>query len=181
MKNLFRSGLMLVLIVSQTILAQAGNWSRWRGPDGAGHTEGSGIPTAWTGDDYLWTVELPGIGHSSPVVWGDQVVVSSALQEDGTKIIQSLRGGDGRLLWEKRISVDPAILGNSTSHDKASPAVDSERVYLNWSSKDGYHVAALDLQSGERAVGTLLVHRIGTTCPVRRWRLPSGNPLMRRS
>jgi outer membrane protein assembly factor BamB len=56
---------------------------------------------------------------------------------------------DGSLLWEKRFRVEPYGLGRSTSHDKASPVVDEERVYLTWVSANQYHVAALDRRSGE--------------------------------
>jgi outer membrane protein assembly factor BamB len=129
--------------------ASGENWSRFRGPDGAGQSENSTIPSAWTEDDYLWRVELPGIGHSSPVVWENQVIVSSALQTGSKKITQSLRATDGSLLWETRLQAGPYTLGRSTSFDTASPTVDEERVYLTWVSEDRFHVASLDRHTGE--------------------------------
>ncbi|HUV14784.1 MAG TPA: PQQ-binding-like beta-propeller repeat protein, partial [Acidobacteriota bacterium] len=125
------------------------NWSRFRGLDGAGQSKETAIPSVWTKDDYLWRVELTGIGHSSPLVWQDQVIVSSALEADGTKIIQSRKTIDGSVLWETRIPLVRYDLGRSTSHDTASPAVDEKRVYLTWVSADKYHVAALDRHSGD--------------------------------
>jgi outer membrane protein assembly factor BamB len=138
-------GLLLLSLVS----VSGENWSRFRGPDGAGQSKDTAIPSTWTENDYLWRVKLAGIGHSSPLIWADQVIVSSALPADGTKIIQSLRATDGSVLWETRIPLVRYDLGRSTSHDTASPAVDDERVYLTWVSADQYNVAALKRHTGE--------------------------------
>jgi len=45
-------------------------------------SEAESIPTEWSKSDYLWRIPLPGIGHSSPVVLGDRIYVSSATQAD---------------------------------------------------------------------------------------------------
>jgi outer membrane protein assembly factor BamB len=162
-------GLLCLSFVS--VFVSGENWSRFRGPDGAGQGKDTAIPLVWTEDDYLWRVELPGIGHSSPVVWEGQVIVSSALEADGTKVIRSLRATDGSLLWETRFQVDPYGLGRSTSHDKASPTVDEERVYLTWASTDQYHVAALDRRSGDevwrRTLGPFKAEHGAGASPIR--------------
>jgi len=142
-------GLALWVLCLSVITVSAGNWARFRGPDGAGQSDDQGIPSVWTKDDCVWRVDLPGVGHSSPVVWDDRVFVTSALEADGTKIIQSLSTRDGSLIWEKRFPTTPSDLGRSTSHDKSTPAVDAERIYLVWASTDGYQVEALDQRSGE--------------------------------
>lgn len=125
-----------------------GNWPRFRGPDGAGQGEDISVPAVWTESDYVWRVELPGIGQSSPVVWDDQVFVSSSLQEDATRILRSLRVSDGALLWERRFRSIPFDLGRSFSYDTASPTVDEQRVYFTWCSPEGYLVSALDRRTG---------------------------------
>lgn len=60
--------LILGLNFSSQALADE-NWTRFRGPNGAGVAAES-FPAAWTAEDYLWKVTLPGKGHSSPVGWG---------------------------------------------------------------------------------------------------------------
>jgi outer membrane protein assembly factor BamB len=56
----------------------AANWPQWRGPSGLGVSSESGLPTAWSGGDNIaWSAALAGLGSSSPIVWGDQVVVTS--------------------------------------------------------------------------------------------------------
>ena len=65
-----------LLLVCSTAGAQ--EWTRFRGLNGAGQSDATTIPAAWTEDDYNWKVELPGIGHSSPVLWGKKIFLTSA-------------------------------------------------------------------------------------------------------
>ena len=124
-------------------------WTRFRGPDGAGQSDATTIPAVWTNQDYKWRVEVPGKGHSSPVVSGKQVFVTSAIQKDATKIVRALRSSDGSLLWEVRFPSSLSDLGRSSSYDTASPTVDAERIYAAWASPQGYIVVALDRHSGQ--------------------------------
>ncbi|MBX3440228.1 MAG: PQQ-binding-like beta-propeller repeat protein, partial [Planctomycetaceae bacterium] len=61
--------------------ASGDEWTRFRGPDGTGISDLQGVPLEWTESDYEWVVELPGKGHSSPVIWGDSLFVASG--DDG--------------------------------------------------------------------------------------------------
>jgi outer membrane protein assembly factor BamB len=56
----------------------AANWPQWRGPSGLGVSSESGLPTTWNAKDNIaWTATLVGLGSSSPIVWGEQVFVTS--------------------------------------------------------------------------------------------------------
>ena len=59
-----------------TAAADGQEWTRFRGPNGTGQSDARGIPSTWTEQDYNWHVELPGIGHSSPVLWGDRIFLT---------------------------------------------------------------------------------------------------------
>ena len=67
----------LLLFVSSA-LVQAENWAQFRGPGGRGISGDKGIPVKWTAKDYRWKVKLAGVGHSSPVVWDNTVLITSA-------------------------------------------------------------------------------------------------------
>jgi len=123
-------------------------WTRFRGPDGSGISEASGIPVRWTAQDYMWRVKLPGIGYSSPVIWGDRIFVTSALEEDGTRIIRCLRTSDGGLIWKRSFRSMTFDLGNATAYDAASPTVDQDHVYMSWGTPEHYVVLALDQRKG---------------------------------
>ena len=53
-------------------------WTRFRGPNGNGIGAAKGIRTPTSEADFAWKVALPGIGHSSPVLWQDRIFVTSA-------------------------------------------------------------------------------------------------------
>ena len=67
----------LFIIISSSII-YAQNISRFRGDNGQGIYNASGVPTTWMEQDFDWKVALPGKGHSSPVIWGDKIFVTSA-------------------------------------------------------------------------------------------------------
>ena len=83
------------------LFVAGGEWSRFRGPNGTGQSDATNIPATWTNKDYKWRVKVPGISHSSPVVWGEQVFVTSSVQEDGTRNILCLSTVDGSVICEK--------------------------------------------------------------------------------
>jgi outer membrane protein assembly factor BamB len=56
----------------------AANWPQWRGPSGLGLSGESGLPTTWSArENVAWSAALAGLGSSSPIVWGDQIFVTS--------------------------------------------------------------------------------------------------------
>ena len=56
------------------------NWPQWRGPGGHGIGEGS-YPDAWSSSEGIaWKTRIPGRGHSSPVVWGDRIYLTTSIQ-----------------------------------------------------------------------------------------------------
>src|SRR5690349_20623554 len=67
------------------------NWPQWRGPDAAGIGDGHELPTTWSTTDNLdWSLELPGWGTSSPLVYGDRVFVTTETTADGKKLLLTM-------------------------------------------------------------------------------------------
>jgi outer membrane protein assembly factor BamB len=93
--------LALFLLPQVARAAEADNWPRFRGPNGAGVSEAATVPAQWTEKDYNWKVELPGGGHSSPVVWGDRIFVTSGLDDTGRRMVLCLKAADGSVLWKR--------------------------------------------------------------------------------
>lgn len=125
-------------------LAAAGAWNRFRGPNGSGLGEARGLPSTWTDADYRWTVELPGRGISSPVVWGDRLFVTAA---DETKLVRSLlcySVRDGKLLWSQGVPFTKEKKHQLNSFATNTPTVDAERVYTVWQSREAAQVVAYD-------------------------------------
>src|SRR6266404_3977524 len=58
-------------------------WSRWRGPSGQGLVEAKGYPDTWSDTENVkWKVDVPGRGHSSPIVWKDRIFLTTAYDGD---------------------------------------------------------------------------------------------------
>ncbi len=119
-------------------------WTRFRGPNGTGQSETSTIPVRWTDDDYRFVCQLPGEGHSSPVVWGTRVFLTTADEALSRRAVVCVDAENGRLLWEKwyDFTLHERHLRNSFA--SATPAVDAERVYVVWSTPQEYSVLAID-------------------------------------
>src|SRR5262245_25819180 len=61
------------------------NWPQWRGPDGQGVSTETGLPTEWSATRNIkWKTPIEGRGHSSPIVWGKRIFLTTAL--DGKPI-----------------------------------------------------------------------------------------------
>jgi outer membrane protein assembly factor BamB len=87
--------------------AADGDWPGYRGGDGSGHTQESGLPVKWTEKDVVWRTELSGIGQSSPCIWGEQIFVTTAAKNDDGKVerfVQCIERGNGKVIWKQLAS-----------------------------------------------------------------------------
>jgi len=136
----------LLLCFART--APAGQWTRFRGPNGSGQSEATTLPVTWTTQDYRWRVKLPGIGYSSPVIYGERIFVTCAIEQDATRIIRCLKTSDGGLIWKRSFPSSTYSKHVFNSYAAASPAVDADHVYITWTTPQEYVVVALELNNG---------------------------------
>lgn len=112
------------LCVAAVTHAQAQNWPSFRGPGASGVVEGK-APQTWDatkGVNIVWKTEIPGLAHSSPVIWGGRVYVTTAVSSDAKAVFKHGLYGDvdpspdvskhswrvycldkrtGKVIWEK--------------------------------------------------------------------------------
>src|SRR5262252_1267293 len=118
----------LVLVIGGTLGLSAAaqtNWPSFRGANAEGIAKGAATPTVWNTDkseNVLWKKPIPGLGHSSPIIWGDRLFVTTAVNESKTAPLKVGLYGDpgsaedndvqqwkifcldkatGNILWEK--------------------------------------------------------------------------------
>ncbi len=139
-----RTFLALLILAAAPTLGTSQEWTRFRGPNGQGATDQYAMPATWSEQDYAWAVSLPGIGHSSPVVWGKKVFVTSADPQDATQYVICLDLDSGKKLWERKFPAVPYHLHSRASFACATPAVDEKRVYVAWATPDAVILKALD-------------------------------------
>ncbi len=148
--KLLRFVLLLVtsLLFSST---QAQNWPNWRGPNGDGTSTEINLPVKWDSiTNVLWKSEVPGTGHSSPIIWENKLFTLSAVSETHEKILLCFDVENGDLLWQKTIiKSDFENKHNDNSFASGTPATDGKLVYVSVLDKDDVLVAAYDF-SGEQ-------------------------------
>ena len=72
-----------ILIAASLSLAYAENWPGWRGPGSLGTSAEKGIPAQWDlSKNIKYKIEVPGLGHSSPIVWEKHIFVTTAVNSD---------------------------------------------------------------------------------------------------
>jgi outer membrane protein assembly factor BamB len=79
-----------------TSRAVANDWPQFRGPNGAGVSEGVKLPDEWSAEKNVqWKVAVPGVAWSSPIVWGDKIFLTTAISANQRKP-RAGGGGGGR-------------------------------------------------------------------------------------
>lgn len=136
------------LLLAFSCAAEAQEWTRFRGPNGTGESDAATIPATWTAKDYHWRVELPGTGHSSPVVWGDRIYVTSAAEDNATRIICCLNTADGGIVWKQSFPSSRHPKNAANNYAASTPPVDKDHVYMTWATPEHYMVVAMDRQTG---------------------------------
>ena len=144
MANLNALCLSAVLVLTINPVTGAQEWDRFRGPNGTGISDVKNIPVQWTDSDYNWKVKLPGGSHSSPVLWGEKIFVTSCIDETATRIVLGLDAKTGSEIWRREYKSTVHRLHGNNSFASATPTVDGERLYVVWSAPEEYTIVAFD-------------------------------------
>jgi outer membrane protein assembly factor BamB len=144
--------------------AKNSNWPSFRGIEASGISDGQNLPDKWdvkTGENILWKTSIPGLAHSSPVVWGDRIFVTSAVSSDPNATFRPGLYGDGdaskdrsrhrwivyavdkrsgKILWE-RVAHEGEPLDKrhiKSTYANSTPATDG-RIVVAWFGSQGVH------------------------------------------
>jgi outer membrane protein assembly factor BamB len=135
------------LLIASTALA-AENWPEFRGPRGDG-TSTSQLPTKWAeGKNVAWKTAIHDKGWSSPVVWGEQVWLTTA-KEDGSELYAiGLERKSGKIIHDLKLFTpkNPPAIKQFNSHASPTPAIEAGRLYAHFGS---YGTACVDTTTGQ--------------------------------
>ena len=143
-------------------------WPQWRGPLGTGVAPHADPPVEWSEDrNVRWKIELPGSGHSTPIVWGDRVFLTAAVPTGETLpspprrrrgrhgalpvthrqsfVVLAVSRQDGEILWQTTVreAVPHEGVHYTGSFAASSPVVDGEHVFAFFGSH-GLYCLTLD-------------------------------------
>jgi len=157
-----RKTALLILLVASLSMAYAENWPGWRGPDTLGISTEKKIPTKWDlFKNVKYKVEVPGLGHSSPIVWGNRIFITTAVNSnpaeadwqkgfpqvqrkpDASEISWKVLCYDrnhGKLLWERTAISQKPFNGRHTKNSYASqtPVTDGTYVFAFFGDQGMY-------------------------------------------
>ncbi len=164
------SSLVLLFTFTSVNIAQAQtNWPQWRGSDGSGISAETSVPSEW-GDskNIRWKAPIPGRGHSSPIVWGSRVFLTTSIEGSvvpGATAVRHFRKGQeylnpdsvgadhsytlkllclaldsGKLLWEKSL-YEGTVYDNrhrKNTYASTTPATDGKYIYVSFEAEGLY-------------------------------------------
>src|SRR4051794_24448457 len=105
---MFRSTAATLLVLVVTAAARAEDWPGWRGPRGDGTSRETNLPLRWSATENIkWKTPIPGTGHSSPIVFGDRVFLTTCREAAQERVLLCLDRRDGRILWERVVLTAP--------------------------------------------------------------------------
>ncbi|MBA3973588.1 MAG: hypothetical protein C0504_05125 [Candidatus Solibacter sp.] len=154
-------------LLTVALWAADDDWARWRGPFENGMARGD-APTEWgDGNNVAWRTPIPGLGFSSPVIWGGRIFVTTAVPTGNTTPVQAPTGRagggsgagrehkfvvmcldrkTGKVLWERVATVatpHEGYHGRYGSFASNSPITDGKHVYAFFGSR-GLYTYTLD-------------------------------------
>jgi outer membrane protein assembly factor BamB len=143
-----RLSAVLLGMVLVPCVVSAENWPEWRGPRRDGTSLERNLPVKWSATENVkWKTELPGPGNSTPIVWGNQVFITQAVEDEGKRLLISFDRRNGKKLWEKgTVFAEKEVSHETNPQCSSSPATDGERV-IAWFGSAG--VFCYDLQGKE--------------------------------
>ena len=146
------SHLVRITILASVVanIARATDWPEFRGPSGQGHAVGVEVPLTWgPSKNVAWQVGVPGKAWSSPVVVGERIFVTTAVETDKGLSLRALGVGlsAGEVVWDQEIfsKPDEGAFHKKNSHASPTSIVEDGRVYVHF----GHHgTACLHAEDG---------------------------------
>lgn len=123
------------------------DWPWWRGPSRNGVASTTAVPTTLSDtDNVVWKTPVPGRGHSSPIVVGQRVYLTTADESQQIQSVLAFDRATGKQLWQKEVSRKGFPRKNHPKNTEATPTVasDGERLFVTFFHHEQIEAAALD-------------------------------------
>src|SRR3954454_18883502 len=126
------------------------NWPQFRGPTGQGVTDSKNLPTTWSETKNVkWKTAIHGRGWSSPVIWGDQIWVSSATDDGRELFALCVDKNTGKIVHDLKLFDDPAanqMFRKFNTYASPTPVIEDGRIYVTFGAAG---TACLDTATGK--------------------------------
>ncbi len=125
------------------------DWAWWRGPTHNGVTTAESLTTGWSdARNVAWKAKVPGRGHGSAIVVGNQVLIQTADAERGVQSVLCLDFATGKEVWEAEVHRGGIFTGGNKKASQASstPACDGEHIFVSFLNRGAIHTSAISRQ-----------------------------------
>jgi outer membrane protein assembly factor BamB len=160
------------LLVASSMTVRAGeNWPNFHGPNNNNHTDAKDLPLTWSEtDNVVWKTPIHDSGWSSPVIWDNQIWLTTATDDGRESFAICVDRESGRILHDLKLfdNENPEDTRKYNSFASPSPAIEAGRVYIHFGS---YGTACLDTK-------TATVVWTRRDLPCRHWRGPGSSPII---
>lgn len=149
MESIQRSGLAVLVVLFVNSTYAFANWPDWRGPTGEGHSEATHLPLIWSEtENIVWKVPVHDFGHSTPVVWDEQVWLTTATKDGLTLFAVCFDLNTGAVVHDIEVfhPEDPQRISAHNTYATPSPVVEEGRVYVHYG---GLGTACIDTETGK--------------------------------
>jgi outer membrane protein assembly factor BamB len=147
-----RNAFLLLATVLAIFAPAAGageNWPQFRGPTGDGMTSETGLPLTWSESEHVaWKTAIHGKAWSSPVIWDDQIWMTTATPEGHELFAVCVDRNSGRIEHDIKVFdiPEPQFCIEMNSYASCTPVIEEGRVYVHFGA---HGTAALDTRSGK--------------------------------
>jgi outer membrane protein assembly factor BamB len=127
----------------------AENWPQFRGPAGDGHTDGKGLPVEFGEENKVkWKAPTHGKAWSSPVVWGNEVWLTTATGNGKELGVMAFNSTTGKLIQDKTLFrvETPQFCHAANSYASPTPVIEEGRIYVSYGSPG---IACVDTKTCE--------------------------------
>lgn len=143
------TALLLALTISVSYAAAGDNWPQFRGPAGDGRCDAAGLPVTWSETENIkWKTPIHGRAWSSPVVWGDQIWLTTATKDGHDQFVVCVDRNSGEILHNSKLfhNDELQITNALNSYASPTPVIEEGRLYVHFGV---YGTACLDTASGK--------------------------------
>lgn len=123
-----------VCVASRSASA-AETWPQFRGPDGQGHSDAHNLPTTWSENENVrWKTPIVGLGWSSPVVFGKQIWLTTAIEAEGSLRAVCVDRETGEIVHDVEVfkHADLGRIASKNSHASPTPVLDGRNLFVHF-------------------------------------------------